>query len=99
MLFSYVAVVGTPDIGEEVTEEVDTDVSEREEESSCTSAHLLAVAAERVWNLFVENKREVCATYTLAFTVYMRSVQQTLLSCVRKFMLLSVPVGTKKMRE
>ena len=70
MLFSYVAVVGTPDIGEEVTEEVDTDVSEREEESSCTSAHLLAVAAERVWNLFVENKREVGATYTLAFTVY-----------------------------
>ena len=55
-LFSCTAVVGTPDVGEEMTEEVDTYVSEQEE-SSCS--RLLAAAAERVWDIFVQNKREV----------------------------------------
>lgn len=55
--FSWLAVVGTPDIGEEITEGVDESVSEQEEESSCS--RLLAAAAERVWDIFVQNKREV----------------------------------------
>ncbi|XP_078381850.1 WD repeat and FYVE domain-containing protein 3-like isoform X3 [Oculina patagonica] len=50
------AIVGTPDVGEEATEEVDSDLLESEEESSCT--RLLAAAAERVWDIFVQNKRE-----------------------------------------
>lgn len=57
LLLSCTVVVGTPDVGEEITEEVDEDVSEQEEESSCT--RLLAAAAERVWDIFVQNKREV----------------------------------------
>ena len=40
-----------------MTEEVDTEVLESEEEASCT--RLLAAAAERVWDIFVQNKREV----------------------------------------
>ena len=57
MLFTCIAVVGSPDVGEEITEEVDEGVSVREEDSSCT--RLLAAAAERVWDIFVQNKREV----------------------------------------
>lgn len=57
LLLSCAVVVGTPDVGEEITEEVDEDVLEQEEESSCT--RLLAAAAERVWDIFVQNKREV----------------------------------------
>lgn len=57
MLFRCIAIVGTPDVGEEMTEEVDTEVLESEEEASCT--RLLAAAAERVWDIFVQNKREV----------------------------------------
>ena len=57
ILFSWLVVVGTPDIGEEITEGVDESVSEQEEESSCS--RLLAAAAERVWDIFVQNKREV----------------------------------------
>ena len=37
-------------------EEIEAGV-EREEESSCT--RLLAAAAERVWDIFLQNKREV----------------------------------------
>ena len=57
ILFSWLAVVGTLDIGEEITGGVDESVSEQEEESSCS--RLLAAAAERVWDIFVQNKREV----------------------------------------
>lgn len=57
-IFSCAAVVGSLDVGEEMTEEVGADhVSEQEELSSCT--RLLAAAAERVWDIFVQNKREV----------------------------------------
>lgn len=51
-----VVVVGTTDIGEEVSEEIEAKV-DREEDSSCT--RLLAAAAERVWDIFLQNKREV----------------------------------------
>lgn len=51
-----VVVVGTTDIGEEVSEEIEAEV-DREEDSSCT--RLLAAAAERVWDIFLQNKREV----------------------------------------
>lgn len=57
MSFSRTAIVGSLDVGEEVTEEVDAEVLENEEESSCS--RLLAAAAERVWDIFVQNKREV----------------------------------------
>lgn len=50
--------MGSLDVGEEMTEVVGADhVSEQEELSSCT--RLLAAAAERVWDIFVQNKREV----------------------------------------
>lgn len=49
-------VVGSPDVGIEMTEEVDADHVSEQEESSCT--RLLAAAAERVWDIFVQNKRE-----------------------------------------
>lgn len=52
----YTAIAGTPDVGEDVVKEVEADV-DREEESSCT--RLLAAAAERVWDIFLQNKREV----------------------------------------
>ena len=51
-----VVVVGTTDIGEEVSEEIEAEV-DRGEDSSCT--RLLAAAAERVWDIFLQNKREV----------------------------------------
>ena len=51
-----VVVVGATDIGEEVSEEIEGEV-DREEDSSCT--RLLAAAAERVWDIFLQNKREV----------------------------------------
>ena len=57
MLCCLIAVVvGTTDIGEEVSEEIEAEV-DREEDSSCT--RLLAAAAERVWDIFLQNKREV----------------------------------------
>ena len=58
MLCCLIAVVvgGTPDIGEEVTEKIEAEV-DHEEDSSCT--RLLAAAAERVWDIFLQNKREV----------------------------------------
>lgn len=45
------AVSSSLDVGEEIEAAV-----EREEESSCT--RLLAAAAERVWDIFLQNKRE-----------------------------------------
>ena len=68
MLFSWLAVVGTPDIGEEITEGVDESVSEQEEESSCS--RLLAAAAERVWDIFVQNKREVSFKKVIVLTTH-----------------------------
>lgn len=60
-LCHWLLVMGTHksvDVGEKTSEEpeVATAVS-LEEESSCT--RLLAVAAERVWDIFLQNKREV----------------------------------------
>ena len=56
MLCCLIAVVvGTTDIGEEVSEEIEAEVDH--EDSSCT--RLLAAAAERVWDIFLQNKREV----------------------------------------
>ena len=57
MLCCLIAVVvGATDIGEEVSEEIEAEV-DRAEDSSCT--RLLAAAAERVWDIFLQNKREV----------------------------------------
>ena len=49
----------TPDIGEEAKEDLETDAAEAED-SSCS--RLLAAAAERVWDIFMQNKREVRVT-------------------------------------
>ena len=58
VIILFIVIVGTPDVGEEITEDIEADV-DREEESSCT--RLLAAAAERVWDIFLQNKREVGA--------------------------------------
>ena len=63
-----VVVVGTTDIGEEVSEEIEAEV-DREEDSSCT--RLLAAAAERVWDIFLQNKREV--RFYCSFFVFLLS--------------------------
>ena len=63
-----VVVVGTTDIGEEVSEEIEAEVG-REEDSSCT--RLLAAAAERVWDIFLQNKREV--RFSSSFFVFLLS--------------------------
>ena len=56
VIFSVTLVVeGSFDVAEEAKE--DNTVVEREEEASC--ARLLAAAAERVWDIFLQNKREV----------------------------------------
>ena len=67
IVYEYTAVAGTPDVGEDVVKEVAATV-DREEESSCT--RLLAAAAERVWDIFLQNKREVGKFPFLLFICY-----------------------------
>jgi len=62
-LCHWLLVMGTHksvDVSEKTSEELESEVATSvslEEESSCS--RLLAAAAERVWDIFLQNKREV----------------------------------------